>query len=90
MFIKNFQVKEFAKHSQSEARIDIKLVEALQKIRDSINKSLIITSGYRSYLYNKDLYDGYIRKWEEASAKGENVGKKPVWTPKVGIFQAVR
>jgi len=76
---KNFQVKEFAMN-QLEARIDVKLIEALQKIRDNVNSPIKIISGYRSYLYNKNLYDGYIRKWEEMKSKGKKVGEKPKWT----------
>jgi uncharacterized protein YcbK (DUF882 family) len=77
---KNFMVKEFTLNKQTEARIDVKLVETLQKIRDNIGRTINITSGYRSYLYNKNLYAGYVRSWEERKSKGEKVGTKPKWT----------
>ena len=53
----HFQVKEFSKGGD-KARIDVKLVEALQKLRNALGKSITITSGYRSYGYNKRLYEG--------------------------------
>lgn len=53
---KNFQVKEFSK-SADKARIDVKLVECLQKLRDALGRSITVTSGYRSYGYNKRLYE---------------------------------
>jgi hypothetical protein len=53
----HFKVKEFTK-GQDMARIDVKLVEALQKLRNALGKSITITSGYRSYGYNKRLYEG--------------------------------
>ena len=57
MLSRNFSVSEFARNGQSVARIDPKLVAVLQQIRDAIGKPLNITSGYRSYLYNKRLYE---------------------------------
>jgi uncharacterized protein YcbK (DUF882 family) len=56
MLSRNFSVREFARNGQSVARIDPRLVATLQQIRDAIGKPLNITSGYRSYLYNKRLY----------------------------------
>lgn len=53
---KNFKVKEFIK-SDNQARIDVKLVECLQRLRDALGKPINITSGYRSYGYNKRLYE---------------------------------
>src|SRR5687768_14501347 len=57
MLSRHFSVKEFARNGQAVARIDPKLVAVLQQIRDTIGKPLNITSGYRSYLYNKRLYE---------------------------------
>lgn len=57
MLSRNFSVGEFARNGQSVARIDPRLVTVLQQIRDAIGKPLNITSGYRSYLYNKRLYE---------------------------------
>lgn len=56
---KNFTVADFAKSGKKvfdKARIDPKLVQCLQSIRDRINIPVIITSGYRSYLYNRAIY----------------------------------
>lgn len=57
MLSRNFSVKEFARNGQPVARIDPKLVSVLQLIRDALGKPLNITSGYRSFLYNKRLYE---------------------------------
>jgi hypothetical protein len=46
----------------SVARIDPGLVRALQRLRDHVGKPVHITSGYRPYLYNVDLYTGRYRK----------------------------
>ena len=56
---RDFSVQEIAKSGSKKfekARIDPELVTCLQAIRDSVGKSVIINSGYRSYGYNLDLY----------------------------------
>ncbi len=55
---RNFTVDEFVGASRrfDKARIDPNLVIALQKIRDYLNTSVVITSGYRSYGYNLEVY----------------------------------
>jgi uncharacterized protein YcbK (DUF882 family) len=40
------------------ARIDPKLVECLQKLRDHVGQAVTITSGYRSWKRNKEVYAG--------------------------------
>jgi hypothetical protein len=55
----NFTVGELARSARkvfSKARIDPKLVSALQQLRDRIGKPIHVDSGYRPYLYNVDLY----------------------------------
>lgn len=53
---KNFKVKEFACNDGSDTvKIDIVNVNKLQKIRDYFNKSIKITSGYRTPSYNKKI-----------------------------------
>jgi uncharacterized protein YcbK (DUF882 family) len=55
----NFTVGELARSGGkvfSKARIDPKLVSALQELRDRLGKPIRVTSGYRPYLYNVDLY----------------------------------
>lgn len=52
---RNFTVGEFAQRF-SHARIDPRLVQCLQKIRDHAGRPVKITSGYRSYGYNVRLY----------------------------------
>ena len=44
--------------SADVARIDPKLVESLQRIRDHVGKPVTITSGYRSWKRNKQVYAG--------------------------------
>jgi uncharacterized protein YcbK (DUF882 family) len=55
----NFVVSEFATsggQQSSMARISCALVSCLQRIRDHVAKPVSITSGYRSYKYNIELY----------------------------------
>lgn len=53
---KNFILKEFeCKDGNHEVRIDSKLLEKLQKLRDLINKPIYIVSGYRTKEYNKKI-----------------------------------
>jgi uncharacterized protein YcbK (DUF882 family) len=62
---KNFTVDELAKsgsHKFDKARINPKLVECLQTLRDHLGTSIGITSGYRSFKYNWHLYDELIKK----------------------------
>ncbi len=52
---KNFALSEFACHDGSkEIMIDYELVQLLQKLRDTLSKPIMITSGYRSIAYNKE------------------------------------
>jgi subtilisin family serine protease len=44
------------------ARIDPELVRCLQKLRDHVGRPVRITSGYRPYLYNVDLYANRYKK----------------------------
>lgn len=39
------------------ARIDPKLVECLQRLRDHVGKGVTITSGFRSWKRNRDIYE---------------------------------
>jgi hypothetical protein len=55
----NFVVSEFATSGGTPsdmARISCALVAGLQRIRDHVGKPVTISSGYRSYKYNIDLY----------------------------------
>jgi Peptidase M15 len=55
-----FTVGEFARsggRAFDRARIDVELVRCLQKLRDRLGKPVRITSGYRPYLYNVDVYN---------------------------------
>ncbi len=55
----NFTVRELAMSggvSADVARIDPKLVESIQRLRDHLGKSVTITSGYRSWKRNKAIY----------------------------------
>lgn len=52
----NFKVKEFAcKDGSNPIFLDTELVELLQKIRDHFNRSVTITSAYRTVAYNKKI-----------------------------------
>ncbi len=67
---KDFTVDEFARSGEKRfdlARIDPKLIECLQKLRDHLGKAVEITSGYRSYEHNEYLW----RQCEERKKKGE-------------------
>jgi uncharacterized protein YcbK (DUF882 family) len=73
---KNFIVDELAKSGAKnfdKARIDPKLVDCLQAIRDYVGKSVVINSGYRSYKHNEHLWN----ECEKKKKKGEKctVGK---------------
>lgn len=53
---KNFKVREFRCRDGSDTIfIAPKLVEVLQKVRDRIGKPLVISSGYRTESYNKEI-----------------------------------
>lgn len=55
----NFTAGEFAKSGEMTfniSRIDPALVACLQAIRDRVGKSVTITSGYRSFKYNTEIY----------------------------------
>lgn len=55
----NFTVGELVTSggvSADVARIDPKLVEALQRLREYVGKAITITSGYRSWKRNKAIY----------------------------------
>jgi outer membrane protein OmpA-like peptidoglycan-associated protein len=44
------------------ARIDPELIRCLQQLRDHVGKPVTITSGYRTYEYNKKLYTETYKK----------------------------
>ncbi len=55
----NFSVREFTTSggvSADIARIDPRLVECIQRLRDHLGKPVTITSGYRSWKRNKKIY----------------------------------
>ena len=53
---KNFKLKEFqCKDNSQLVKIDSKLLDKLQKLRDTIGKPIIINSGYRTLKYNKKI-----------------------------------
>jgi soluble lytic murein transglycosylase-like protein len=58
---KNFTVRELTSSggvSADISRIDPKCVECLQRLRDHIGKDVKITSGFRSWKRNKEVYGG--------------------------------
>ena len=57
---KSFTVRELTTSggvSADVARIDPKLVEALQRLHDQVGKTVKITSGFRSWKRNKQVYE---------------------------------
>jgi uncharacterized protein YcbK (DUF882 family) len=61
----NFTVRELTTSggvSADAARIDPKLVECLQRLRNHVGIPVTITSGYRSWKRNKDIYAKYNKK----------------------------
>jgi uncharacterized protein YcbK (DUF882 family) len=62
---KNFTIGELARSGGRYfdlARIDPKLVAALQALRGAVGTPVIVTSGYRPYLYNANLYSARGKK----------------------------
>jgi hypothetical protein len=62
---KNFTTGELAYSGGNhfdKARIDPKLVELLQKLREYVDKPISIVSSYRPYLYNIKIYTERARK----------------------------
>lgn len=56
----NFTVGELARSGEMNfniARIDPALVACLQAIRDHVGRPVSINSGYRSFKYNKEIYE---------------------------------
>ena len=51
----NFTAAEFHDAYTDEFKIDDKLIEYIQKIRDHFKKPVIITSGYRDVNYNSQV-----------------------------------
>ncbi len=97
----NFSVRELTTTggiSADIARIDTKLVECLQRIRDFVGKAVTITSGYRSWKRNKEVYAGGTpTKSEHCSGRaadikiagmdGLEIAKAAIdaWGPNLGI-----
>ena len=56
---KNFKASEFAKSGNkrfTKIRLDPELVRCVQNIRDKVARPVVITSGYRSFKYNNEVY----------------------------------
>jgi flagellar protein FlgJ len=61
----NFVVRELCAsgaHVFDLARISCRLVRNLQKVRDRVGQPVQVTSGYRSYKYNVELYESCGQK----------------------------
>lgn len=53
---KNFKLREFqCKDGSQLVKLDSELLDRLQKLRDRINRPIIITSGYRTVSHNKKV-----------------------------------
>jgi flagellar protein FlgJ len=56
---KNFTAGEYARSGSTAfdfARIDLKHLKCLQRLRDSVGRPVLISSGYRSFTYNQIIY----------------------------------
>ena len=51
----NFNLKEFECRCCKQVKIDSELVFILQRLRDTINRPVIVTSGYRCVRHNKEV-----------------------------------
>jgi len=52
---KNFSRREFACHCCGEVRVDMRLVDALQKLRDACGVPIRVVSGYRCPKHNAEV-----------------------------------
>jgi len=52
---KNFQAWEFRCHCCGRVKVDEKLTQGLQKLRDKIARPITVTSGFRCDNHNKDV-----------------------------------
>lgn len=53
---KNFKLKEFeCKDGSHLVKVDDELLQKLQKLRDTLDKPILINSGYRTLEYNKKV-----------------------------------
>lgn len=52
---KNFNEEEFACHCCNNVIVDMKLVNALQELRDMLNKPIILNCGYRCLKHNIEV-----------------------------------
>ncbi len=52
---KHFTQSEFSCHHCGQCKVNMELVIALEKLRNKINHPIIITSGYRCPLHNKEV-----------------------------------
>lgn len=103
-FSRNFRVKEFAKirgRYFKKARIDPKLVEALQPLRDHLGKSIKIVSAYQSHRYRKrrklDLTSPHLRARAAVirvrGMSGLELAKAYIWSSKscfIGVWAGKR
>ena len=91
---KNFSLQEFnqknAPLKSEEIKVDPKLVERLQILRDMVKKPIYITSGYRTSEYNKKV-GGAIKsqhmegKAADITVKGMTAKELELLAKKVGF-----
>ena len=71
----NFKVQEFACPGTDEIRVDTRLVEILQALRDYFGRPVIIGSGYRTPEYNKQIGGAINSDHNTGKAADIDVGK---------------
>jgi uncharacterized protein YcbK (DUF882 family) len=87
----NFSLHEFQCKDGSElVKVDEKLVEKLQKLRDMVGKPIVIHSGYRTPEYNKKVGGANESQHVEGTAadisiKGMNVEDLAKLAEKIGF-----
>jgi hypothetical protein len=51
----HFKKSELACHHCQECKVNIELILALEKLRNKVNRPIIITSGYRCLIHNRSI-----------------------------------
>mgnify|MGYP000376684564 CR=1 FL=1 len=62
----NFKLSEFESPDTKEVKVDEKLINKLQQLRNRMGKPLIINSGYRTWEHHVSIYQElYGDAWED-------------------------
>jgi len=86
---KNFWLNEFQSKKDSTVRIDPQLVIGLQRLRDVIHASIVITSGYREKKCTSYHYHGMAADFKSPNYSMEELFKWAVAIPEfkgIGLY----